>query len=194
MVDQVDHIDAVVGYLATQFKEAENLINYIKSLLVGANELEQLFCDIIEVRSIDNATGVYLDIIGSIVGQPRTLIDANDVTYFGFLGDPQANAFDVGRFRGPDESTGGFRDLSDVEYRAFIRARIAANNTRGTIEEIIAQIKFILDDDTQIIITEGTEAEYSVAFGRMLTDNEQLLIDSGIVPKPIGVTVTYIFT
>lgn len=194
MVDQVDHIDAVVGYLATQFKEAENLINYIKSLLVGANELEQLFCDIIEVRSIDDATGVYLDIIGSIVGQPRTLIDANNVTYFGFLGHPQANAFDVGRFRGPDEATTGFRDLSDTEYRAFIRARIAANNTRGTIEEIIAQIKFILDDDTQIIITEGSEAEYSVAFGRVLNDNEQLLIDSGIVPKPVGVTVTYIFT
>ena len=194
MVDQINHNDNVVGYLATQFKEADSLISYIKSLLVGANEMEQLFCDIINVRSIDVATGVYLDIIGSIVGQPRTLIDANDVTYFGFLGDPQANAFDVGRFRGPDESTSGFRELSDVEYRAFIRARIASNNTRGTLEEIISQIKFILNDNTQIIITEGVEAEYSVAFGRMLTDNEQLLIDSGIVPKPAGVTVTYIFS
>ena len=75
MITQIDHEVLGVSRLATQFRESPNLIAYILNLLLEANTLEQLFIDIANNRYLDTATGIQLDILGIIVGQPREVID-----------------------------------------------------------------------------------------------------------------------
>ena len=73
----IDHKELAVSRLAHQFKNSTNLINYIKTLLIEANTLEDVFQSLIHDRTIETATDATLDIIGAIVGQARLYDDSN---------------------------------------------------------------------------------------------------------------------
>jgi len=197
MAEKIEHKNLAISRLSTQFKESTNLINYIKSLLVESNTLEQVFCDIIEKRWIDTAEGVQLDILGSIVGQSREFIDAEVFQYFGFAVNPQSQSFGSlsdpaigGRFRFAKEPVVGLRQLIDDEFRKFIRARIVRNSTQSTPEQIISQIAFVLEVD-QILIMEGN-TRYDISISKRLSLNEKsILTDTDIIPKTAGVLAKY---
>jgi hypothetical protein len=197
MAELINHKELAESRLATQFKESINLINYLKALLVEADNLEQVFQDLLNKRWIDTAEGVQLDIIGAIVGQPRILVDATILSYFGFSPDPGAQSFGTvndpsigGRFRGKDESTTGNRGLTDDEYRVYIRARIVKNSIIPTLPELLSFLKFLFEVE-QIIIIDGA-MHYTVQFGRILTANEKaFLLNTDLVPKVAAVGVSY---
>lgn len=194
----IDHKSLAISRLATQFKESTNLISYIRALLLEANSLEDVFCDLLEKRWIDTAEGVNLDILGSIVGQSREFIDAEIFDYFGFADNPQAQSFGSGidaslggRFKFVDEVTTGIRQLSDDEYRLFIKARISRNRTSSTPEDIISQIRYIFDSPLVLFVDGDTK--YEISIGRKLGLNEKsILLDSNIVTKTAGVQASYV--
>ena len=194
----IDHKQIAISRLATQFKESTNLISYIKTLLIEANTLEDIFNSILNDRWIDTAVGIQLDILGVIVGQPREIIDSELYGYFGFAVNLESGSFgslsdnSVGeRFRANREPIFGKRILSDSEYRLWIRARIITNITSSTPEDIIQQIKFFINAE-QIIFTDG-DTEYSISISKILTEEEKAtLLNSNIVPKTAGVKVNYI--
>ena len=196
-MEQIDHISRVDDRLATQFRESTNLKAYIKSLLNESNVLEQLFIDIIESRYIDSATGVNLDVIGIIVGQPRILVDGTSLTYFGFNGHISSDSFgslyepSVGsRFRSLGESLTGSRTLADDEYRLFIKARIIKNSISPTIPEVTEFFKFLFDTDT-IVVIDG-HMNYHVQIGRLLSNNEKVFLDNtDLLPKVAAVGSGY---
>lgn len=198
MVDKIHHKELAISRLATQFRESTNLISYIRTLLLEADNLEQVFCDLLEKRWIDTAEGVQLDILGSIVGQSREFIDAEIFDYFGFFDNSQAQSFGTitnpsvgGRFRLVDEPTTGIRQLVDDEYRLFIKARIVRNSTSSTPEEIISQIRYIFDSPLVLFVDGDTR--YEVSIGRRLGLNEKsILVDTDIVPKTAGVLASYV--
>lgn len=194
----IDHKELAISRLATQFRESTNLINYIKTLLLEANNLEDVFCDLLEKRWIETAEGVTLDILGSIVGQSREFIDAEIFDYFGFADNPQAQSFGSivdaslgGRFKFVDEVTTGIRQLSDDEYRLFIKARISRNKTSSTPEDIIAQIRYIFNSPLVLFVDGDTK--YEISIGRKLGLNEKsILLYTNIVPKTAGVQASYV--
>lgn len=197
MSDITDIRALAISRLATEFREAENLISYIRALLVEANTLEQVYCDILEKRWLDTAEGVQLDIIGAIVGQGRTFIDAEIFEYFGFHNNAQANSFGTltdsaigGRFRYIGEPIIGLRQLSDEEYRVFIKARIARNMTSSTPENIIDQVKYIFSIPL-VLLVDG-DLCYEISIGKTLSLNEKaILTDTDIIPKTAGVRLKY---
>src|SRR5690625_1421803 len=98
---------------------------------IGVGELQSVFQALMQDRSIDTAVGKQLDIIGDIVGQPRVLLAAEVMDYFGFnevptaqsygdLNDPSAG----GIWRDLNVSAAGDVELTDNQYRIFIRAKI----------------------------------------------------------------------
>lgn len=194
----IDHKSLAISRLATQFKESSNLINYIRALLIESNNIEEVFCDLLEKRWIDTAEGVNLDIVGSIVGQSREFIDAEIFDYFGFADNPQAQSFGSvadaslgGRFKFVDEATTGIRQLTDDEYRLFIKARISRNRTSSTPEDIISQILYIFNSPLVLFVDGDTK--YEISIGRKLGLNEKsILLDTNIVPKTAGVQASYV--
>lgn len=95
---------------------------------------------------IDKATGKNLDLIGSIVGQPRELVDFFTKPYFGFKGNPKATPFDEGEWYSIYSNSGGdSRILVDSEYRLAIKARIYRNNTNCSRREIIKILATLCD-------------------------------------------------
>lgn len=201
-----DYLDVARSRVTEQFKDADIFDRYLQLILGGKIELQEVFRQLMQERSIDTATGKQLNIVGDIVGQPRELIDTALLTYFAYLGYPNAQSFgDLtntaagGPYRGVDDPLAGNTLLSDEQYRLFIKAKIIKNNTNATPNQILEFINFVFNSDQNQLVEEG-DAAYTILVGKELSSFEKVLLTyvsyssgypSRFVPKPIGVRVNY---
>lgn len=201
----VDYLDVARGQVTEQFRSKVVFDKYLDLLIHQQYAISQVFKDLLQKRSIDEATGAQLDIIGEIVGQPRELINADQFDWFGFEGALKAGSFgDVdsprigARFWDINTAQGGNIILDDETYRLFIKAKIIKNTTSVTPEEFIAFVNYVFGTE-QTYITEGI-AEFTVYFGRQLTTLETVLLNyisysqgypSRFIPKPVGVRINF---
>lgn len=179
---------------------------YLQILLNGKIELQEVFRQLMQERSIDTAVGAQLDIIGEIVGQPRELIDTALLTYFAYLGYPDAESYgDLndsslgGFYRGLTDPLAGNTLLNDEQYRLFIKAKIIKNSTNATPNQLLEFVNFVFGSTQNQIVEEGGAA-YTLLIGKELSSFEKVLLNyvsfsggypSRFVPKPIGVRVNY---
>lgn len=207
-----DYLSVARGHVTQQFMLSEDgsgaivFDKYIQLLLGGKIELQEVFRQLMQERSIDTATGAQLDIIGDIVGQPRELIDTVLLTYFAYLGYPEAESYgDLnnpslgGFYRGLNDPVAGNTVLNDDQYRLFIKAKIIKNTTNATPNQLLDFISFVFSSTQNQIIEEG-DAAYTLLIGKQLSSFEKILLNyisysegypSRFVPKPIGVRVNY---
>lgn len=202
------YLDVARSRVTEQFKTEDHPIfdKYLQLLLGGKIELQEVFRQLMQERSIDTAIGAQLDIIGEIVGQPRELIDTALLTYFAYLGYPEAESYgdltnpSVGGFyKGLNDPLAGNTLLNDDQYRLFIKAKIIKNSTNVTPNQFIQFIQFVFGIDVNLIMAEGN-AEFTVMMGRELSSFEKVLLNyvsyssgypSRFVPKPIGVRINF---
>ena len=95
-----------------------------------------------EKFDVDSAQGEQLDFIGRKVGQPRSIESAMPKLFFGFsdntmargMGDRHAVVqIDKAPMADKFEPTTTALELTDHDYRRFIKARIASNNSSGAL-------------------------------------------------------------
>jgi len=202
------YLEVARSRVTEQFKTEDHPIfdKYLQILLGGKIELQEVFRQLMQERSIDTAVGAQLDIIGDIVGQPREFIDTALLTYFAYLGYPDAESYgDLndsslgGFYRGLDDPLAGNTLLNDDQYRLFIKAKIIKNNTNATPNQLLEFVNFVFDSPQNQIIEEG-DAAYTLLVGKELSSFERVLLTyisyssgypSRFVPKPIGVRVNY---
>jgi len=179
---------------------------YLQLLLGGKIELQEIFRQLMQERSIDTATGAQLDIIGEIVGQPREIIDSALLVFFAFQGYPDAQSYgdlNNSSLGGPywniNNPLAGNTLLTDEQYRLFIKAKILKNSTNATPDQFIHFMQFVFGIDLNLVVAEGN-AEFTVMMGRELTSFEKVLLTytsysagypSRFIPKPIGVKVNF---
>jgi len=194
--DMPDYLAEARSRVTQQFKNQDVFDRYVQLLEAAQPALLEAFRQLKQLRSLDEATGVQLDILGAIVGQPRDLIAFTDIPAFGFQGF--ANALPFEDLDNPGNG-GVFYSLStssvpDSLYRTLIKARIHANSTKCRPEDIITQLKLLLGDASGTFFELG-DANVMVAFGRPLTTLETYLVVNGytnLVTFPIGVGVKYL--
>lgn len=137
---------------------------YLQLLLLGQAELQEAVRQLMQDRSIDTARGVQLDIIGDIVGQPRRLSDVVALDWFGYQGAQGSNSYgttlnttDGGYYYGLEEELRGTLNLTDEQYRIFIKAKILKNVTSSTPEDVIAFLKYVLGVSSVFITSDSIE-------------------------------------
>lgn len=188
------------------FKEKVVFDKYLQLLLAENIQLQEVYRQLMQERSIDTAIGAQLDIIGEIVGQPRELFDTDLINYFAFDGYPSAESYgDLN-----DTSLGGYYYsfgaplagntlLNDEQYRLFIKAKILKNTTSVTPNQLLAFVAFVFGVNENQISAEGG-AEFTLMIGRELNSFERALLTyvsyssdypARFVPKPVGVRVNY---
>lgn len=185
-----------------QFKQKPVYDKYLQLLLSGKIELQNTIQNTMQLRSIDTAVGVQLDVIGEIVGRPRGLVTSDIFYYFGFEGAPQGESFGsttdntVGaQWYSLNAPVGISREPSDEEYRLILKAKIIKNRTLARPEDVINAYKFLFGA-TQVTIEETAPAEVRIGIGKILNNVERgLLFDLGgagqLLPKPVGVSYVY---
>lgn len=175
---------------------------YLQLLVSPSVEIQEVLRELMQERSIDTAVGAQLDIIGSIVGQPRELIDSDIIPYFGFDGAIEAQSYGDttnpaigGYYWDITQPIAGSILLNDEQYRLFIKAKIIKNTTRATPEDVIKFITFVFGATTvQITHDQGAEQvlvmvsddlnKFEIALLRYFVDKQYR---SYFVPKSLGI-------
>src|SRR3990167_4906985 len=91
--DSEDYLETARSQITEQFKDKDILDRYLQLIIDQQYTIQEVFKDLLQKRSIDEATGATLDIIGEIVGQPRELISADLFDFFGFQGALKAGGY-----------------------------------------------------------------------------------------------------
>lgn len=200
-----DFLGEARGRVTEQLKEADVFDRYLQTLLVDG-DIQDTLQDLMQMRSIETATGAQLDIIGEIVGQPRELISTDMFDYFAFDGYPAAGSYgsleganDGGVYYSLGDPLTGNTFLTDEQYRLFIKAKISKNTTRATPDKILDFISFVFGATVNNVVAEGV-GEFTILVGKELSGFERALLsyrtrrdghDSYFVPKPAGVRVRF---
>lgn len=195
-------LDTARARITDQFKGKPVMDKYLRLLIDGKGELQDVMEDVMTLRSIDTAVGVQLDVIGIIVGRPRGLVSAELFTYFGFEGATQGGSFgsitdpSVGApwysLNGPLQRS---REPSDEEYRIILKSKIIKNRTLSRPEDVIQAYKFLFNAE-QVQLDELGHATVRIGIGKILTATERGLLfgldgAGTLLPKTVGVEYVY---
>lgn len=191
--------------VTTQFTDKDVFNRYLRLLKLESQELLGVFRDLMQKRDIDSAQGAQLDIIGDIVGQPRTLAEADLYPYFGYVGHLSAESFGSiykpalgGNWWSLGTPIGGDVILSDTQYRLIIKAKIIKNNAHGLNEDYIKFGNFVLNAKVSFDNDSGANSNTTILIGRHMTMFEKALMTyvfEGLdynftyTPKPLGVGI-----
>lgn len=200
------YLDTARERVTWAFEEKLVFDKYLQLILLEQQNVQVVLQQLMQERSIDTAIGKQLDIIGDIVGQPRELIEADFIPYFGFEGAFKAQSYgDInnsslgGYYRDLNQSLAGNVLLSDDQYRLFIKAKIFKNITRATPEETIKFIKFVFGaEKVQVTVDRGAEQalilvsedlnQFEVALLKYFSEKPY---KSYFVPKSLGVGIEF---
>jgi hypothetical protein len=148
-----DFTDAYVDLLIKQYWEQPNARAEIEAQATTWEAVRDGLLSFGDALDIDVAIGTQLDVLGRIVGIPRSIPLVIPKIAFGFADNVDARGFDdkfvtipdVAPFQDRFETTRTALELDDFDYRQFIKARIAANiggpqilsDVRTSIQEAI---------------------------------------------------------
>lgn len=147
------------------------------------------------IWNIDSAEGYGLDVWGRIVGISRVLTVASQL-FFGFKEQaPTVDNFGPGGqspFYSSIPATSNY-SMTDQAFRQIIFAKALANICDGSIRGINQILLSLFPNRGQCYVTDGEDMTMTYTFEFQLTPLEQAIVSqSGVLPNPVGVTVSII--
>lgn len=147
-----------------------------------------------QIWNIDTAQGIGLDIWGRILVVDRTLHVPNASVYFGFEEAlPSSNGWNQAPwFSGSPLTTN--LSLSDTAFRTLLFAKALANISDGSIPSINQLLLNLFPHRGNAYVTDGLDMTMTYTFGFALTPVEVAIVSqSGVLPRPSGVSATFVF-
>lgn len=190
--------DTAIGQLLNQFVDGDRIIRVFRSILLRMEDSDDILSDLSLKRWIDSATGIWLDIIGAIVGVARPPENEPDGIIFTYKGigdpdDPNKGFNQVGDTVGGHYS--GFKGLpsssfvSDVVYRTYIKAKAINVTAKGTIPDITKCIDYAFGYQPNIDIP--VEGMIVATFSAPLSNDERYLI---MILAPVSSGISFFVT
>jgi hypothetical protein len=174
-----------------QLGDSPSYIQILQWLAENYDRL-QLILDYVQTINVFEARGVWLDLIGAIVGQSRAIPNAINFEYFGYSGQPTATGYGQARYYQKGDPLTDSSILPDDEYRKVILARVARN--WGDISElgVIEGLQNIANTQ-QIYLNRGQGGEFRVYIGTNLDSNSRAIIAAlDIIPRGAGIGVSVV--
>lgn len=154
-LESKNYYNEALGWITENFKDKEIFKRYLQVLFLQQDSVFKEINNLLQNRSLDTAQGKQLDVIGAIVGQPRSQAQAALYTFFGFLEDITAETFgDLndsslgGYWYSQGQPIGGNVTLSDDDYRRLIKARIIKNSSSATVDQFLIFMDQVFGDGT----------------------------------------------
>lgn len=207
--------------MATQ-AELDEIIEHYKNLLleqyvnapraratIGALT-QQAIIDLVEVEvsgafDFETATGPQLDVIGQYIGFSRTVSTQIDRFYFtlvdyglptiaesGFTDYIDLSLNSGSSFYLYQYSNTSFTDLPDDLYRPLLRLKRILNESDNTLASIAQSLWDNFGDELICFDNRDMSILYLIKYSA--TNLAKLAVDTGLLPKPMGVRISGVFT
>lgn len=193
----------VQSRLVTQYQNSVGFRKLIKIFTDELQEVEQVFQDLLNKRQLDVAVGDQLDIIGAIVGQDRFKVLTNTSGYFGFVdlywfGYIGFHDIDGGNWLPDDGSE--YTDLTDDQYRQFIRGKIFKNQSNFSLPAMELLAQYVMNDPGAFA-SSPYPLMTDVCFSRVLEGWEIALLNTvftsttnqRLIPPPAGTQIMFCY-
>jgi hypothetical protein len=176
----------------SQYANSPILLKLIENLTGYIDPTSNLDAFYKYIWNVDTAQGIGLDIWGRIVGVSRVLRLPGSEKYFGFSEATDMYPFNEGIFFGGGTLTNNFA-LSDNAYRRLILAKALANICDGSIRAINQILINLFSDYGNCYVTDGNDMTMTYTFGGSLSVVDFAIVSqSGVLPRPAGVSVTIV--
>lgn len=180
--------------IENQLRESPNYIEVIRLLAEDFDEVSDIYDYIAKNINVLNARGVWLDLIGDIVGVSRVFEKEIQPVFFGFDDQPNTTGFGQARFRTPDDKTTASSVLNDDDYRVVIIGKIARNY--GDVSEVgVATSVLNMTQADNVLVYQSGPATFSVYVIGLISDNIKSIINgTDIIPRAAGVKINLFFS
>jgi hypothetical protein len=146
------------------------------------------------VWNIQTAQGWGLDVWGRIVGVSRVLPVTTRYLGFEEMGDADIDPFNVSPFYSGEPQVEQYA-LSDSAFRTLILAKALANICGGSVPAINKILQLLFPGRGNCYVTDPGGMKMVYVFQFALTPVEVAVItQSGVLPRPTGVAVSYSIT
>lgn len=182
--------------IQSQYANSPHLLAIIQAFASAMDQTQNVanFHDLL--WNIETAQGYGLDVWGRIVGVGRVIPISVQQTYLGFeqMGPPNASGFDQAPFYSGQPTTQNYA-LLDNEYRTVILAKALANICDGTVPGLNAILQLLFPGRGPCYVVDGLNMTMRYVFGFPLTAVETSIVqNSGVLPRPAGVTMSFVFS
>lgn len=172
--------------IINQLRESPNYVEIIRLLAEDYDNVSDMY-DYIAGINVYSATGVWLDLIGYIVGVGRRVDVVIVNTWFGFADQTNIAGFGKAPMYDGETPTTGSSVLTDGDYRKVILAKVAKNFGDVSAPGIVTAIQNIIDS-TDVTIQNMGNASFRLYIGEVLDENTRNLFSSlDIIPRAAGV-------
>lgn len=164
-----------------------NFFDYIDQTINFDNFFDNIW-------NLDTAQGFGLDVWGRILGVSRILEIPSSDMFLGFeeAGDPNFVGFNQAPFYSGVGSTSNFA-LSDTAYRFLLFAKAFANISDGSIASINQILLSLFPRRGNCYVVDGLDMTMEYVFEFQLSAVElAIVLNSGVLPRPVGVSATVV--
>lgn len=186
--------ESSIQLIENQLRESPNYIEVIRLLAEDFDEVSDIYDYIAKNINVLNARGVWLDLIGDIVGVSRVFEKEIQPVFFGFDDQPNTTGFGQARFRELDDKTTASSVLNDDDYRVVIIGKIARNY--GDVSEVgVATSVLNMTQAENVLVYQSGPATFSVYVIGLISDNiKSILTGTDIIPRAAGVKMNLFFS
>lgn len=177
-----DFVDSYSKLLIYQYQDKPKAKAHIQSLIENYEEVYNVLNQLLTIYDIDLAVGKQLDTLGKILGISRKVPFAIAKKYFGF--DDNPNSFPMGDlnesviaypFKDLNEPDYADGELSDNQYRLFLKAKAIKNNVKA----------FMIDKEENLSLQNAID---------FLFDNKAYVVDNKDMTLSVYIDNSYDFT
>lgn len=181
--------DLALSQIINQLSDSPNYISIIRAISKAYDDQDYVL-NYISTIDVYTAQGVWLDLLGSIVGQGRKVDIDLSYLYFGFYDiDPSLGGFDSGRFDYEGAPSASSTLLGDEEYRKVIIAKASQNSGDVSLPSIIETLQNVFESQNVYAYNLGN-ARLGVQVDVPVSDNIiELIKDDRIIPRAAGVKI-----
>ncbi len=180
-----------LGRLLSVFLNKCTVREFAATFLRQVQELYDAAIDVEKARTVVTASGVNLDALGRIVGQPRTTIEYSEDVWFKF--DTSGQGFDQLPWWVTGAPLNTNATATDSQFRQQIIARIIKNHTLcASIPELLYLIRTMFDVDVsyikkgpnevQLVVQDGTDKV--LLYNLLHRENTMTVDDDYRMPYP----------
>lgn len=164
MMDLQDYLNLI----PSQHRDKSKYIAFLTLLLTPFINVSKINEEIKLLLNLDTATGTILDMIGKILVLPRLV-----------------------NFQPSDGSS---PILDDDHYRLILKAKVAKNQWKGTMDDLYNMWDNLFPNNPLLLVDRQNMTASVVVVGLNSTLERELITNGYIVPKPAGVRYDYGFT
>ncbi len=177
--------------ISSQYSESPTINAVIGAINQWIDPSDKIDAFYNNVWNLDTAVGYGLDVWGRIVGVGRVL-QISTTKYFGFdeATNISADPFNQSPFFSGQQLSNNFI-LSDDGFRTLIIAKALSNICDGSIPAINQVLLTLFPGRGNCYVTNNRNMTMSYTFEFALTPVEEAIVaQSGVLPVPLGVSVT----